>query len=192
MDLKIETQLIIDAQNNIQAFAQLYDYYFPIIFSYCLNRTGSKEIAEDVTSQTLLKSIETIKKFDFNKSSRLGPLLYRMAHNFMIDFYKKNNRNTAFDSNTEVKQLATDGDETERSAELSLLQTQIITVLDMINERYAQIIALKFYSEMNAAEIGIAMDIKSSHVPVVLFRALESFREKFKETYPDTETFYSI
>lgn len=192
MDQETEKQLILDAQQNMQAFASLYDHYFPRIFAYCLNRSGSKEIAEDATSQAFLKSIPFIKNFDFNKYTTIGPLLFAIAHNALQDHYRKEQQNVPLEdyrqSDPEDGAIAT----TEKELEISELQMQIITVLNSINERYAEIITLKFYSELSTIEIADTMDIKPSHVPVLLFRALESFRDEFKEKFPETEIFYSI
>jgi len=90
MSLEEELKLIENAQSNIQSFAALYDIYFPKIYSYCLNRLCNKENAEDVTSQVFLKSIEIVKSFDTKRSIRLGPWLYAIAHNLIIDTIRKN------------------------------------------------------------------------------------------------------
>lgn len=192
MELSTEQQLIREAQSNIQAFASLYDHYFPKIYAYCLNRSGSKEIAEDVTSQTFLKSIEAVKTFDFEKSARLGPLLYAIAHNYLIDYFKKNNKNDSFDDYREETAPSEELQNAEKEVEVSEMQAHIIDVLNSINERYAQVISLKYYSELNANEIATALNIKSTHVPVLLFRALEAFRKEYEEKYPGSEIFYSI
>jgi len=203
MDEIKEKQLITDAANNMQAFGELYDFYFPRIYSYCLNRLAHKEAAEDVTAQVFLKAIKFVKKFDFKKSNRLGPLLYAVAHNEIVDLIRENSRLLSFDFNEDTKDApvamlsantsgSNGADDFDRALELSIIQKQIASVLLNINERYAEVITLKYYSELETREIAEAMAIKPSQVPVLLFRSLEAFQTEFKKKFPKSEIFYSI
>lgn len=192
MDQLTELQLIKEAQTNIQAFAKLYDWYFAKILAYCINRTGNKEIAEDVTSQTFINAIATVKNFNFEKASRLGPLLYAIAHNAIVDYYRINNKSVSLESLPNLEQTTNEPENIEQELTISEMQKKIIEVLNCLNERYTQIISLKYYSEMTTIEIAEAMGVKTSQVPVILFRALEAFRKAFKEKYPETEIFYNV
>lgn len=191
MSIEEELELIKEAQSNVQAFSKLYDVYFPKIYRYCLNRLGRKEFAEDITSQVFLKSIEIIKEFDVNRKLRLGPWLYAITHNLIIDSVRRDK--FFLDLNSEVEFGNSDGTASvEHDLDISMMQKQIINVLNLINPRYSQIISLKFYSELETEEIAILMDINPSQVPVIFFRALKSFKEEFLKKYPKGEIIYSL
>jgi len=191
MELDEELLLIKQAQLNVQDFSKLYDLYFPKIYRYCFNRLGQRELAEDITSMVFLKSIEIIKQFDTKRRLRLGPWLFAITHNLMVDSIRRNrlfqdfNRSLDFESNKEVSML-------EHMIDIKIIQKQIISILNLINPRYSQIISLKFYSELNTEEIAISMNVKTSQVPVILFRALKSFRDEFVKKYPKSEIIYSL
>ena len=78
----------------------------------------------------------------------------------------------------------------KKDAEISIMQKQIVEVLNKINERYSQIISLKFYSELETDEIAMLMDVNSSQVAVILHRALHNFREEYKNSFPESEIIY--
>jgi RNA polymerase sigma-70 factor (ECF subfamily) len=191
MGIEEELSLIKDAQSNVQAFSKLYDIYFPKIFRYCFNRLAHKEMAEDITSQVFLRSIEIIKEFDVERRLRLGPWLYAITHNLIIDMIRRNKFSKCFDEKKDAENV--NGTEIiEKEIEVSMMQKQIACVLNSINQRYAQIISLKYYSELDTEEISILMDTNVSQIPVLLFRALKSFREEFKRKYPKSEIIYSL
>ena len=191
MGLEEELLLIKEAQSNVQAFSKLYDMYFLKIYRYCLNRLAHKESAEDVTSQVFLKSIEIIKKFDLDRKLRLGPWLYAIAHNLIIDTIRKNKFSMVLDEKNDTENV--DGTAIiEHELDISMMQKQIASIFNQINSRYAQIISLKYYSELETDEIALLMDIKEAQVPVVLFRALQSFKDDFSKKYPGGEIIYTL
>jgi RNA polymerase sigma-70 factor (ECF subfamily) len=57
MDLSEEKELVRQAQKDPDAFAELYDQYYPKIFGYVLRRTGNLEAAQDITSETFFKAL---------------------------------------------------------------------------------------------------------------------------------------
>jgi len=186
MDIDQEQKLIISAQTSWQDFAKLYDMYFASIFKYCTNLSQQKEIAEDITSQVFLKLVDTIKTFDFNKSKSLKPLLYRMAHNLMIDYFRKNNRNIDFN---EYSKNTTQTPDYDREIEITMIQRQIAIVLDELNPRYKEVITYKYFSELDTVEIAQAINVDPKQVPVILFRALEAFKKVYSKKFPQSEIF---
>jgi len=184
MEPEIEPQLIKDAQKDIKAFDRLYEMYFPKIYAYCLNRLANKEATEDVVSQVFLLTVEQIHKFNFRKSNSLGPWLYKIAHNKIIDYYRygSNKKLTSLES----VQVGYEPD-FDRSLQLSDLQKKIALVLSLINPRYQEIISLKFFQELANEEIAEIIKEKPKNVAVILHRALKSFKQEFKKRYPETE-----
>jgi RNA polymerase sigma-70 factor (ECF subfamily) len=52
-----EPSLIVQAQRDPQAFAQLYDRYVDRIFAYTFRQTGDEALAQDVNSATFEKAV---------------------------------------------------------------------------------------------------------------------------------------
>lgn len=189
MEQADELQLISCAQESMQAFARLYDHYFPIVYAYCLNRLANKETAEDISSQVFLKLLPIIDQFDPKKANSLKPLLFTMAHNLIIDLYRKNSKVINLDETLPVPSENHEPSDLDQELQLSSTQKQIALVLRLINDRYQQIITLKFYAELTTQEIAEIMKVKTAQVAVILFRALESFKKEFKQQFPDTEIY---
>ncbi|MFM7583542.1 MAG: RNA polymerase sigma factor, partial [Caldilinea sp.] len=73
------------------ALSELYDRYEVKIFTYIYRRTGEESLAEDLTSQVFLKMLESICDQKAWRSSFSG-WLYRIAHNLVIDHYRRRGR----------------------------------------------------------------------------------------------------
>src|SRR5687767_10813554 len=58
-----EANLIARAAHDAQAFAFLYRRYLDPVYRYCYHRLGSKEAAEDVTSQVFSKALGALSTY---------------------------------------------------------------------------------------------------------------------------------
>src|SRR5688572_29983186 len=69
-----------------EAFAQIYDFYAEPIYRFIFFRTGHKEIAEDILSDTFVKA--WLKINQVNSAKALSSWLYQIAKNNIIDYYR--------------------------------------------------------------------------------------------------------
>jgi len=80
-----DTRLVARAQGDPAAFALLYDRYVGPIYSYCHVRLGSREAAEDATSETFLKAFAALARY---RQRSFPAWLFRIAHNVVVDGYR--------------------------------------------------------------------------------------------------------
>ena len=71
--------LVARAQCDPQAFAALYDRYFEPVYRYCYHRLGSREAAEDATSQVFLQVLAALPRYQEGGTFRSW--LFTIAHN---------------------------------------------------------------------------------------------------------------
>ncbi|KXK07894.1 MAG: sigma-70 family RNA polymerase sigma factor [Candidatus Dojkabacteria bacterium] len=185
MELAEELKLIEEAKSNLQAFNKLYDMYFDGIFRYCSARLPQREVAEDITSQVFMSAVEKLADFDTTKGYRFGSWLYRVAHNKVIDYYRRGK----YDSMNDFSSVADESLSVESDAIQEELQVQVAFVLSKLNSRYQEVITYKFYSDLSNDEIAKIMKIRTDNVKVLAHRALQSFKVQFQKHFPDTETF---
>ncbi len=171
-----EQNLVRDAQKSLGAFNKLYEYYLPIMFRYIVNRVANKDIAEDLTSQTFLKALKKLNSFDNSRS--FGAWLYTIAHNNIIDFYRKSKE---YQINVEVLQnfLSSD-DSPEKKAEKAELTKNVIEVLKQLPPAYQEVLTLRFLEEKGNEEIAEILGCTTNNVNVKIHRALKCF-EKYLE-----------
>src|SRR6266550_6012600 len=78
-------------QGNKEALEELYLLHFDRIYSYLHMSVGNRHDAEDLTTQTFLKMLESIKRFTW-QSAPFSAWLFRIAHNLAMDHFRANRR----------------------------------------------------------------------------------------------------
>src|SRR5947209_14518006 len=109
--------LVARAQDgDREALEELYLLHFDRIYSYLHMTVGNRHDAEDLTTQTFLKMLESIGKFRW-QSAPFSAWLFRIAHNLSMDHFRARRR---WQPEEEVPEVP--GEE-EPSAELQAMQS---------------------------------------------------------------------
>src|SRR2546430_11308251 len=74
-------------QGDRNALEELYLIHFDRIYSYLHMSVGNRHDAEDLTTQTFLKMLESIGKFRF-QAAPFSAWLFRIAHNLAMDHFR--------------------------------------------------------------------------------------------------------
>ena len=67
---------------------QIYRDYYDKVFAYTVNRTRSREDAEDLTSEIFIKVYNKLESFD-EKKAQLSTWIYQIAKHSVIDYYRR-------------------------------------------------------------------------------------------------------
>lgn len=69
-----------------EAFAELYRRYLPRVYAYCHARLGSREAAEDATSQVFVNAYAAIPRL---RPDNVRAWLFTIAHHVVTDVYRQ-------------------------------------------------------------------------------------------------------
>ena len=91
---KFSDQELIQAyiKGNESANEQLIIRYKSRVYTYIICKIRNEALAEDVFQDTFIKVINTVKKGKYNDEGKFLPWVMRIAHNLIIDHYRKNSR----------------------------------------------------------------------------------------------------
>lgn len=78
--------LALRAAREPAAFAPLYQRYVRPIYGYCYQRLGSRELAEDATSQTFAKALAALPRY---RNDAFRAWLFTIAHHTVADVYRR-------------------------------------------------------------------------------------------------------
>lgn len=126
----------------------LYDIYFDDIFRYVAFRINSREDAEDIVSQTFEKAMRSIASFEW-QGYRFGTWLYKIAHNLIIDTYKKNKPNVSLES---IYELNDDTENIEDLVKREIDSERLIKAIDGLAEDQKEIIYLRYIKQLTLQE----------------------------------------
>ena len=185
MDLDEERELVRQAQKSPDAFAGLYDQYYPKIFGYVLRRTANLETAQDITSETFLKALKKLWQFQWRNIS-FSPWVYKIATNEVNQYFRK----AEYKKSVSLEELQEQGFELlsphDPESELIEAQEKLKQHLDFleIQERivrlpakYQEVIALRFFEKRQIKEIAEILGKREGTIKSLLHRAVEKLRE---------------
>lgn len=175
MDLAQERELVEKAKESLEAFDKLYEHYLPKIYGYIMNRTGSKEVTEDITSQTFIKAMTKIKTFEFRGIS-FGAWLYRIAHNSMIDYFRKHPDKKIYDL-----EFVKSKESTRSQAEEIERRMLILKAMSELPKQYQEVLSLKFFEDLSNEEIAEIIGCKKQTLAVKLHRSIKAFKKVMEQ-----------
>lgn len=182
MDQLTEKQLVMAAKTDSDSFAQLYDYYFPKVYAFVASKIRHQENAEDLVSDIFFKMLKALPNFEW-RDLPFGAWVFRIARNRINDhlreLYTKQNVDL---ENVKESCLEKETDSPQHKAKQSELHTKVAEFIQKLPTREADVIKLKFFSELSNKEIAQALDISESNVGVIIFRTLKLLK-------PDLEIF---
>jgi len=179
--LSNEAELARQAKTDDQAFSVLYNFYFQKIYSYVIKRVGNQEIAEDIVSETFLKTFKNIDKYE-HQGYTFGAWVYKIATNNMIDYYRKTGRQKTVDIEA-IAEPVSDRPSPEKYAEKSEDQRMVLGIIAKMNVKDQQVLNLKFFAEMSNIEISETLGITANNAGVIVYRALKKFQKLYDKHY---------
>jgi len=185
MDLSREKELVRQAQNAPNAFAQLYDMYYPKIFGYVLRRTANLEAAQDITSETFFNALSRLWQFRWRNIS-FSAWLYKIATNEINQYFRK----AEYKKSASLEELQEQGFEpiSSHNPESELIEAQeklkqhqdfleIQVKIVRLPAKYQEVITLRFFEQKQIKEISEILGKKEGTVKSLLHRAVEKLRE---------------
>jgi RNA polymerase sigma-70 factor, ECF subfamily len=156
------------------ALEELYLLHFDRIYSYLHMSVGSRHDAEDLTTQTFVKMLEAIGRFQW-RSVPFSAWLFRIAHNLAMDHFRANRR---WQPEEEVPE-SVQGEETsaEEQALVSLGQTSMLALIERLSPEQRQVLTLKFVFRFSNAEAAAILDKTEGAVKSLQHRALASLQK---------------
>ena len=132
------------------------------IYNFIYSKVLDRDTADDLFQETFIKVIKTLKKGVYSEEGKFLPWIMRIAHNLVIDFFRKNKRFPIFDKNQnyDIFQLIKDENP---SIERHLIDKQILNDLQKIVVKLPQdqkeVLDMRLYKEMSFKEISEATGV---------------------------------
>jgi RNA polymerase sigma-70 factor, ECF subfamily len=160
------------------ALEELYLIHFDRIYSYLHMTVGNRHDAEDLTTQTFLKMLESIGRFRW-QAAPFSAWLFRIAHNLSMDHFRSRRR---WQPEEEVPEPH--GSE-EPSAELEAMQSigrqSMLELIDTLSPEQQQVLTLKFVFNFPNADVAKILDKTEGAIKSLQHRALASLQKQLQD-----------
>ena len=166
--INIDELIILAQKGDQEAFGFVYDELINQIYRYIYFKTPSVEIAEDLTEEVFFKAWKNLKSYKKQKYP-FSAWIFRIAHNEIADFYRKNKVVLALD---ETWQDEKEESRPQKLVESKLVQKEVQIALKQLPDNQAQAIILKYINALSIFEIAKTMQKSETAVRVLLSRGL--------------------
>ena len=169
------------ASGDVEAFAEIYDHYLLPIYRYIFYRVSDVLDAEDLTEEVFLRVWERLQTSGTGAGIKnFNAWLYRIAHNLVVDHYRKGANRKHEDVLEEGSAL-----NPESGAEEAFVHQMEIAALEVaisgLEDPLQQIIILRFINRLSHAETAEILGLKEGHVRVLQYRALKKLRTSLEK-----------
>lgn len=160
----MRTELIKDAElvksyieGNENSLAILINRHKQKIYSFIYSKVFDRDITEDVFQDTFIKVIRTLKRGKYNEEGKFLPWVMRIAHNLVIDHFRKSNRIPKFDNSGEFNIFSVISD-SSLNAEKSIIKNQVEQDVRRLIEELPvdqkEVLVMRMYNDMSFKEIS--------------------------------------
>ncbi|MGA9039601.1 MAG: sigma-70 family RNA polymerase sigma factor [Terriglobales bacterium] len=170
-----ERLLVAAAQKDPRRFAGIYELHFEQVYAYIARRVGSREIAEDLTSEVFHKALANLSRFEWRGVPFVGWLL-RIASNAIVDQAKR--------SSKEI----TDLEDPEEIAEVgasdiaeAIHRSRLFGLVDKLPDDQRRVVTMRFAEEKSIREIADEIGRSEGAVKQLQFRGLQNLRAQFEK-----------
>lgn len=125
--------------------------------SFIYSKVLDRDIAEDIFQDTFIKVIKTLRKGSYSEEGKFLPWVMRIAHNLIIDHFRKNRRMPKFEGGEDFNIFSVIGDD-RLNAEKQLIKDQIDSDLGLLIEELPEdqkeVLVMRIYKDMSFKEIS--------------------------------------
>jgi RNA polymerase sigma-70 factor (ECF subfamily) len=176
----LESLVELARAGSSAAWGRVYETLAPSVYRVCRRTLGSREDAEDATSEIFLKA--RVRLASYEPSRPFAPWLYRVAANHCWDEIRKRRTRAEIDDGEPELSALEDDAPTPQEAVLAIENRDSLRrVLHSLDERSRLAVVLRYFADMSYEDIGQALGISSNFVGVLLLRARRTMRKSLRE-----------
>lgn len=174
--------MVILVRQNPEHLSHIIDRYRTKLQRYIDRRTNvSGHDKEDILQDVFIKIYRNIN--DYDDSLIFSSWIYRITHNYIIDWHRKNKKHISISLDDDESKLvhilqdensAPDAQELYDQENLDRIKSEI----KKLSPDYQEILMLKFFEDKSYEEISDILKISTSSVGVKINRAKKLLKEK--------------
>lgn len=159
-------------------FEAIYQAYFKSVYQYIRQLSGSEHVAEEITSDTFLKAMRSLK--DFRGECDMRVWLCQIAKNTYYSYLKKNERIIRVEE-AELQNIAAPEAFIEERIEILEGAQQAQKILHEMPDPYKEVFMWRVFGELSFKAIGELYDKTDNWACVTYYRARKMIQRRLEE-----------
>lgn len=139
------------------AFEILLSRHKDRIFTHIIVMVKNKSLAEDIFQETFIKVINTLRKGKYNEEGKFLPWVMRIAHNLVIDHFRRNKKMPMVRSDENYDVFATIKRDDENVEQLLIngqIDSDVKKLIEHLPKEQREVVIMRHYLSMSFKEIS--------------------------------------
>lgn len=127
------------------------------IYGFIYTKIQDRDVCDDVFQDTFIKVIKTLKSKSYNEEGKFLPWVMRIAHNLVIDYFRKSKKMPMQRDNDEysVFSFLTDSNlNIEDQIILDQVEFDLTRLIDELPNDQKEVIQMRIYQDLSFKEIA--------------------------------------
>lgn len=161
---------------NEQKFLDFYDEYVTKIYRYVYFRVGSEQLAQDLASETFLKTWQYLK--EGKPIENLSAMTYKVCRNVISDYFRNSGAfPIKLEDVSEKNNIAEINEDFLEKAENSIELEKIKNQIKLLRLEYQEIIIWRYVDDFEIEEIAQILGKSEGAVRTLISRAVSALKE---------------
>jgi RNA polymerase sigma-70 factor, ECF subfamily len=139
------------------ALAILINRHQSKIYGFIYSKLSDRDIADDIFQDTFMKVIKTLKSKSYNEEGKFLPWVMRIAHNLIVDYYRKNKKMPMIRETEEfsIFSVLTDSSlNVEGRIITDLIEKDLQKIVLELPEDQKEVLMMRLYQDLSFNEIA--------------------------------------
>lgn len=171
-------------EGNEKAFEVLLHRHKRKVWSHIYLMVRDREVTEDLFQDAFIKVVHTLKCGKYNEEGKFLPWVMRIAHNLVIDHFRRNKKMPVVRSNDEHDVFATvaqPGKNVEQRMVNVQIDEDVRRLIDHLPEEQREVVVMRTYLGMSFKEIAEHSDVSINTALGRMRYALINMRKLIKK-----------
>lgn len=174
----------IRLKKDPDAFGKVYDLYARRIYRFVYFKVSSEEEAQDLTADVFLRAWQYLIDGTGKEVRHLGALLYGIARNRVIDYYRMRAVRETVPLLEEAEEALSDDRRLAEKNDAKIDADMLAKHLRSLKDEYREVLVMRYLDELGTDEISKILGKQPGNVRVLLHRAVEALRNLVEEKQP--------
>lgn len=170
---------------NVTCIDVLIDRHKAKVFSYIMMCVKQQELAEDIFQEAFIRVIKTLKKGRYSDSGKFSSWVMRIAHNLIIDHYRKQKNQVMVSNDNYEFDLFNSARFSDKSVEEKLVHDQILSevgmLVRMLPDNQREVVEMRHYKGLSFKEIAEETNVSINTALGRMRYALMNLRRMMEE-----------
>jgi len=127
------------------------------IYGFIYSKISDRDITDDIFQDTFIKVIKTLKSNSYNEEGKFLPWVMRIAHNLIIDHFRRNKKMPMFRETEEfsIFSIMTDNSQTiENKMITEQVEKDLKKIIEELPDDQREVLVMRIYQDLSFKEIS--------------------------------------